>query len=356
MANAQHAQKPAAGFRITTFPKEFERNIWESLDKRFYIIMLSSLAIVYGVIIYIANLEYSEEYLNEQVKKKYLQKFYEAEFVEDIPVQEDQGQGGLGEEPEQKVDERAKRDEGRRAEATGPSAAERRAARRAAARQRGQQRAAMQQAVAGTGVLAELAAGGGGGTGDAVYDALGDAGVGTGVGNLDQVLSGVGGLATASSSARRSQLGARSAGGTGPGSAGIDNLIEGGVGASGSVSIKRQGSFAIKIEKGSVTGKAAKSTARSADAIGRVVNKHKDAIENCYRKEARINPNLQGSVAVQFTIAPDGRVRQVRIVKSTLRNKKVESCITRIIRRWRFQKIDKKEGSASFLQKFVFSK
>lgn len=360
MPNAQNAQKPAAagGFRLTAFPREFEHSILEGLDRRFYIIMLISLAVVYGIVIYLANLEFSAEYLDEQVKLKYLQKFYEAEFVEDIVTDtEEEGIGGIGEEPEDtEVDERAKRDEGRRAEATGPSAAERRAQRRSAARARGQQRAAMQQAVAGTGILAELSAGGGGGTGDAVYDVLGEAGTSGGFGNLDEVLKGVGGLQTASSGSRRSQLGARSSGGgDGTGAAGIDGLIEGGAGGSGSVSITRQGSFAIKIEEGSVTGKAAKSTARSSDAISRVVNKHKDAIENCYRKEARLNPNLKGSVEVQFTISPDGKVGQVRIVNSSLRSKKVESCISRIIRRWRFQKIDRKEGSATFRQKFIFS-
>ncbi len=363
MANASNKSKPAgaAGFKITTFPKEFERNIWEELDRRFYIIILSALAVVYGFVIYLGNKDFPKDLVNEQIKQSYLKKVYEAEFVQE-PVAEAETEGeGAGpvveEEAEEPVDERAQKDVGKREEATGTSAAERRAMRRRAAARRNQQRAAMEQEVAGTGVLGVLSAGGGGGVGEAVTDVFGDeSGTGTGsVGDLDQVLESVGGLQTASSSSRRSQLGARSSGGGDVGSAKIDDLIEGGVGPSGSASIKRQGGFSIKMEEGSVSGKASKSTARSAEAISRVVNRHADAVENCYKREARVNPNLKGSITVQFTILPDGRVSGVRVLESTIRSRRVESCVSRRIRSWRFERIDASEGKATFKQKFVFT-
>jgi TonB family protein len=361
MPNAQNAQRAAAsgGYRITAFPKEFERGLFESLDKRFYTILLTSLAVVYGIVIFLGNLEYSQAEVDAQIKKRYLQKFYETTIGEEEVAQvEEEGAGGIEEkeapeEKEEKIDKRAK-DEGKRVEAVGPSAAERRAMRRQAARQRGQQRRSMEQAVVGTGVLAELTAGGGGGSGQAIADVLGDGG--GSVGNLDEVLGQVGGLQTASSSARRSRLGARSSGGSDKGAMGIDNLIDGsGVGASGSVSIRKKGGFAIKASEGNVSGEASKSSARSANAISRVLNKHLEAINNCYKKELRLNPNLKGSISVNFTIAPNGRVIQVKIKKSTLRSKKVESCVSRVIKRWRFQKIDKKEGNATFSNKFIFN-
>lgn len=352
-----HAPRPAGagGYKIVAFPKQFEKNIWEGIDRRFYTVLLVSFIFVYSIVIYFANTEYSKEYIEDQIKRKYLQKFYEAELVEEHIVEEgeDAGGGAADEGEEEKEDERAKRDEGKRAEATGPSAAERRSMRRQAAAQRGRQRASMDQAVAGTGVLAELSAGGGGGTGDAVFDALGEAGSG-GFGNLDKVLGEVGGLQTASSGSRRSKLGARSGGQT-RGAVGIDDLIEGGIGQSGSVSINRRGSFSIKMEKGSVSGKGSKSAYRSSDAISRIVNKHADAIENCYKKEARINPNLKGSITVQWTIMYNGKVTKARVLKSDLRNKKVEACIVRRIKSWRFKQITKKEGDVSFRQKYIFS-
>ena len=340
-----------------SFPREFERNMWEDLDQRFFIILFSSLAIVYGMIIFMANREYSSEYVEDQIREKYLKKFYEAEFVDEVTEEvAEEGGAGMGEEEEveEKVDERAKKDEGKRAEVKGQSAAERRASARAAAARRGQQRASMEQSIAGQGVFAELAASGGGGSGAAVADVLGDAS-GGGFGNLDDVLSGVGGLQTATSSSRRSQLGARQLGGGASGSAGIDDLIEGGVGQTSSKSIARRGNFSIKFEEGSVSGKASKASSRSAEAIGRVVTQHQDAIENCYKKEARVNPNLKGSISIQFTIQPDGKIAKVRIVESSLQNRKVESCVKRRVSRWRFQPIGAAEGSVTFRQKFIFS-
>ncbi len=358
MPNVQQAQRGAGGFKLTAFPKEFERNVWEELDRRFYIILLSSLAIVYGMIIYLANTEYSQEFVENQIRQKYLKKFYEAEFVTETQpaVEDNTGEGAAAEpEPEKpKEDVRAKRDKGKRAEVKGQSAAERRASARAAAKARSRQRSSMEQSIAGQGVFAELAASGGGGSGAAVADVLGDQEAG-GFGNLDQVLSGVSGLQTATSSSRRSQLGARKMGGGVSGTAGIDDLIEGGVGQTGSKSIARRGNFSIKMGKGSVSGRASKSTSRSTEAIGRVVTQHQDAIENCYRKEARLNPNLKGSIRLQFTIQPNGRVSRVRIVQSTLKNRKVESCVKRRVNSWRFQPINPKEGSVTFRQKFIFS-
>jgi len=356
MPNVQQAQRGTGGFKLVAFPREFERNFWEDLDRRYYIILLSSLAIVYGMIIFMANTEYSSDYIENQIREKYLKKFYEAEFVTEAPVTEaEEGGPGIGEEEkeeEPEKDERAIKDEGKRTEVKGQSAAERRADARAAAKRRGQQRASMEQSIAGQGVFAELSAGGSGGSGAAVADVLGDADAG-GFGNLDNVLSGVGGLQTATSSSKRSQLGARQLGGA-SGTAGIDDLIEGGVGQTSSKSIARRGNFSIKFEKGSVSGKASKTTSRSAEAIGRVVTKHQDAIENCFRKEARLNPNLKGSLSVQFTIKANGKVARARVVKSTLKNRKVESCVKRRVGGWRFQAINPKEGDVTFRQKFVF--
>jgi len=361
MPQSQQAQRSAgtAGFKLVAFPREFEKTIWDSLDRRYYIILLSSLAVVYGWVIYLANSEYNMEELSQQYKQRYVQRFYQAEFVQEpttTTTEEGTGFGETEEETKEPTDQRALADAGRRSEERGASASERMARRRAAAAARGQQRSSMEDAVGGTGLLAELTAGGGGGTGDAVYDVLGEGG-GGGVGDLDQVLGQVGGLQTASSAGQRSQLGARSGGGGGgAGTSGIDELIEGGIGQSGSASISRQGKFSIKREGGGVTGKAAKASGRSADEIGRVVDKHADAIENCYKKEVALNPNLQGSISLQFTIDPDGKVSNVRILDSTLKNKNVESCITRRIQSWRFQAIDAKEGSVTVRQKFIFTK
>lgn len=347
----------AGGFRIVSFPKEFERNLFDGLDVRFYIILVSSLIVVYTSVIVLANIEYSEEDLASALKAKYIQKIYDTTFEE--PVIDDTEEDALaieeeGAGAEEQKDERAQRDEGKRVEASGTSAAERRDQARRSAARRAADRSQMAQQVAGTGILGELSAGGSSGSGDAVYDVLGESGAG-GLGDLDQVLSGVGGLESASSSSRRSVLGERAGGGGRAGRAGIDDLIGSGVGQSGSVSISRNANFAIKGVEGSVSGKGTKSTARSQDAIGRVVGSHADAIENCYKKESRLNPNLKGSVTAQFTISAQGRVTQVRVVDSSMKNRNVETCISRRIRSWRFDRIDAKDGDVTARYKWIFS-
>lgn len=344
----------AGGYRIVSFPKEFERGLFGDLDIRFYVILISSLVLVYTAVIILANVEYTDQEVADMLKQKYIQKIYDAEF--EIPETEEEEalveEEGGGQEEQKQEDTRAKQNV--RQEAAGTSAADRREQARRAAASRAAARSRMEQQVAGTGVLAELSAGGSGGSGDAVYDVLGESG-NSGLGNLDEVLSGVGGLQSASSSNRRSSLGERGGGGNRAGRAGIDDLISGGIGPSGSVSINRDASFAIKGVEGSVSGKGTKSTARSQDAIGRIVLKHSDAIEACYKKESRINPNLKGSLTAQFTITPDGRVAQTRIVESTLRNRNVETCVERRIRAWRFDRIDKSEGNVTARYKWIFS-
>lgn len=347
------------GFRIVSFPKEFEKALLEGLDSRFYLILLSSFILIYTLVIILANTGYSEDKLASVLKEKYIQKVFDTTFeepvVDDVEVETlALDEEGINVDQEETEDIRAQRDQGKREEAAGPSASERRDSARRDAARRASARDAMQQQVAGTGVLGELSAGGGGGSGDAVYDVLGESGSGA-LGDLDQILSGVGGLESASSSLRRSSLGERQGSGGRSGRAGIDDLIGSGVGQSGSVSINRNAKFAIKGVEGSVSGRGTKSSARSQDAIGRVVGKHSDGIENCYKKETRINPNLKGSITAQFTISPAGRVTQVRILKSTLKSKNVEKCISRRIKTWRFDQIDKKDGNVTARYKWIFS-
>ncbi len=130
----------------------------------------------------LGNTEFDDAAAAAAARKSYLKKFYQAEIVEPIEaIEEDETgleMGGEAEE-EPEADARAERDEGRQGEARGPSAKEVAEARRAAAAQRSAARRQMEQQVAGTGVLGVLSAGGGGGSGDAVADVLGDAGGGT---------------------------------------------------------------------------------------------------------------------------------------------------------------------------------
>jgi TonB family protein len=92
-----------------------------------------------------------------------------------------------------------------------------------------------------------------------------------------------------------------------------------------------------------------------SEEIALVITSHNDAIEHCYKIESNINPNLKGEALVAFTISHNGRVKELRMVKSTLRNKKVENCIISRIKGWRFQPLDIKEGDITVTQKYIFN-
>jgi len=340
----------AAAFRLTGFPKEFERNVWEDMDKRYMLIMLASWLFVYGIAVILGAIDYDQAALAAKARQNYLDKFYQAEIVPDIVDTEEDVADGFSDDEGEEEDERAERDRGRTAETRGPSAREIAEQRRAAAAARGAARRQMEQQIAGTGVLGLLSAAGGGGSGDAVVDVLGDAGAGTG--DLGEVLSGVGGLATATSSGQRSRLGSRG-GGRVSGSADVNELLSG-IGGAGSANIGRKGSIKMAMDAASVSGKGSKAAHRSGEELSRVINSHNDAIEYCYKKESKLNPNLKGDVQVEFTIGFNGRVKAVRIVRSSMRSKNVENCITVRVRGWRFKPIDKTEGDVKVRQKYIF--
>lgn len=353
---AEAAKKPAGAgaYRLAGFPKEFERNVWEDLDKRFFLIVFISWFSVYTLAAILGSTEYDAAAHAAKARQNYLEKFYQAEIVEPVETAVDEDDAlemGGEEEAAPQEDARAERDRGKQGEARGPSAQEVAEARRASAAARSAARRQMEQQVSGTGVLGVLSAGGGGGSGDAVADVLGEAGGGTG--DLNAVLSGVGGLATASSAGQRSRLGSRGGGGRVTGGADVNELLSG-VGSSGSANIGRKGSISMALDAARVTGTGSKSANRSSEELSSVINSHNDAVEYCYKREAKLDPNLKGDIQVEFVIAYNGRVKSVRVTSSSLRNKNVENCISGRIRGWRFKPIDRNEGDVTVRQKYIF--
>ena len=232
------------------------------------LIMFASWFFVYGIAVILGSINYDQAAIDARARQNYLDKFYQAEIVPDIiDTDEDEGEGFSEDEGEEEEDVRAERDRGRTAETRGPSAREIAQQRRAAAAARGAARRQMEQQIAGTGVLGVLSAAGGGGSGDAVVDVLGDAGAGTG--DLGDVLSGVGGLATATSSGQRSRLGSRG-GGRVDGSADVNELLSG-IGGAGSANIGRKGSIKMALDDASVSGKGSKAANRGSEELSELL-------------------------------------------------------------------------------------
>ena len=345
------------GYQITVFPPEFERHLLQELDKRFYIILGGALIFVYGIVFSLASIKYDTAKFDEQARQRYLEKFYQAALVtQDVGLEEETTEetGEMTGQAEQQVDARAQRYQGRGGSEAGGggSARELAESRRAAAAARGAARRAMESQIAGTGVLGVLSAGGGG-TGDAIADVLGGAGGGgIGVGNLEDVLSGVGGLATATSAGQRTRVGSVG-GGRATGSADVGELLSG-IGASSSASVGRKGTIQMTLDATRVTGMGTKAANRSGEEISRTINTHNDAVEYCYKREAKLNPNLKGDILVEFVIGYDGRVNAARVTDSSLQNKSIESCIISRVRGWRFKPISQAEGDVTVRQKYIF--
>ena len=338
-----------SGFRLAGFPKEFERNFWESLDKRYYSILLVTFIFMYGMMFILTSRDWrlSEEDL-AKLKAQVRQMVYQTEIITpevepevEVSVLETGGGGeeNLGEEGERRVSESATERLQRQRQG--------RASRAARTRQ-------MEQDVAGSGILAIATAAGGGAGGVEYGDVLkGLAGGAGGVGDVGQIVEGTAGIAAASGSGQRTRV-AKGGGyrGTGEG-IGIDDLIEG-EGVAGGASFGRRGDVTLG-EDVELAGAAAGSGSRDAQSILSIINQNKTSIEYCYQKYLKLNPSLSGEVYLEIIITPEGRVSSVNIIRSTIGDKQLESCITRTVGRWRgFGKIDPSLGTVKTRFKYIF--
>jgi hypothetical protein len=151
--------------------------------------------------------------------------------------------------------------------------------------------------------------GGGGGTGPGTL--FGGGGVGTGVG-----------------------VGGGAGGGRG----------RGGPGAPG----RPRGEARISVE----TGTPRVSGYLSPEQIMRVVRQNQAAIRYCYETELQRQPNLRGRIEVAWRINLQGAVTTSRVGRSTMGNPRVEGCIVRQVRGWRFPQPDGGEVDVNF--PFIF--
>jgi hypothetical protein len=125
-------------------------------------------------------------------------------------------------------------------------------------------------------------------------------------------------------------------GGTGPG--------KGGAGAPG----RERKEVKVSVSQ----GRPKVSGFLSPEQIMRVVRAQQAAIQYCYQNELQKQPNLKGKVTVYWRIGLSGQVETTRIASSSLRNARVEGCMVRQIRRWKFPKPD--GGSVDVNFPFLF--
>jgi len=138
---------------------------------------------------------------------------------------------------------------------------------------------------------------------------------------------------------------------------GIDAMVQG-LGEGKSPGVQRSGGLEVGnneplIEEPSEDGRATGSRDRNAVAV--VVAGHISAIQYCYQRELKRNPNLKGKIVVRFVITPQGTIASVTVIASTLGNPTVESCVVERIKRWDdFGAIDPSKGNTTFRQVYTF--
>jgi hypothetical protein len=181
---------------------------------------------------------------------------------------------------------------------------------------------------AGAGTALKGAGGGGGGAG---------AGVAFGSGTLD----------TGFGAGRGGGYGA-GAGGPGRGGAGGGSGTGNGNGAGGGGAGGSPGEQRVAVGAGASAARGG----LSPEQVRRVVMNHISAVKACYESAAQVNPGLKGGVTVAWQIDPGGTVTSVSVAQTSLGNPRVEGCITRQVKNWKFPSSDSPTTVAGFPFKF----
>jgi TonB family protein len=329
----------------------FRQTDWSFVALQVIIVLIFSAAII--ALGFIPVPEVSEDDI------KALQDRYATMVLKMAPKKEekakDEGSGEKKSEAEAKKDAMEDKAEARVKEQSSKSAAERSADRQASAANRDAARAKAAAQVANVGALAMLTAVGDGSDddgGEQVEDLIGQGGVqsanlGKALSTLDGLKAGGSGTGMGAGRGRRGGSGAAGAGGN------VDDLLSG-IGTASSRSLARKGEIALS-KPDAVQGQAAKAANRDIEAINGVIRQKMGAIQFCFKKELRRDPNLSGKITVKFTVEANGRVSNASVKDSNLKSPSLEQCLLKTVSMLMFKPIAESEGSMTVTYPFVFS-
>jgi hypothetical protein len=85
-----------------------------------------------------------------------------------------------------------------------------------------------------------------------------------------------------------------------------------------------------------LTQEASVASGLDRDQIAAVINKNLGQVRFCYEQGLQADPNLNGRVAVAFTIGGNGAVKVAHIDNSTMNSKAIEDCIVMRLKTWQF--------------------
>jgi TonB family protein len=97
---------------------------------------------------------------------------------------------------------------------------------------------------------------------------------------------------------------------------------------------------------------SAKKPKNTAQIIQGNMSQRGQGLTQCYEKELKKNPKLQGKVTVQFTIEKNGKVSKAKIANSTLKSNAVHACLVTRVKNLTFPK--PKNKAITIAYPFVF--
>jgi TonB family protein len=358
------------GENYAHFPKEYKRNFSETLDKRFLLIWMVTFIVHFSIALYFAinppatSFDRSDiDRIQKQFATLVLEKTIEKTEIEPEPSPvenltsektatyakgQSKDRSGSGSGSESAMVENLSV-----ASSTDYSDIE-------SSFSTGEQKSSREKIskeVSSKGLLGLLTGSGSNAKGEEISDVLGEAAGPQGdldktLGNLEGLKkSGKSSIGTASNQGdgRLTRKGTRSTE-----SGGIDELIAG-KGQVKSTEIQRTGNIVVEEVSEITDERGIKSESRNSDKVSEVINRHNSSIQYCYQRELKQNPDLKGKLAVRFTITPEGKVGDVKVISSTLNSPSIERCVISRIKRWDdFGAIDQSKGEATFRQVYTF--
>lgn len=324
--------------------REIRGSLWHSVDPRFLIIVLLSVAIHVGLAWYLHTRKVEEQ--RQVAIEKMPERF--ARLIIDKPLPKSEPKVRTGEKGERA--KQAEKTEG--AEKTATEQAEKAEVRRARAKKSVAARTRrVEEKVRTVGVLGMLGGKGPTAKGPAIVDVLGSSRKGKErLQDLEKALDGMEGLKRAKDLEVTKRKLVKSKEVAVDHKESIDDLLAS-VTAPAARDLEKQGDFVVKRPE-SIEGAAASSAKRDNAAINKVVAAKKASIKRTYLKHLKRDPGLKGKVTVRYTISAQGTVTKVEVLENTTGSTALAQDIVRQVRFWRFEAIP--EGDVTVTYPFVF--
>jgi hypothetical protein len=91
-----------------------------------------------------------------------------------------------------------------------------------------------------------------------------------------------------------------------------------------------------------------KAVGLSKAEVSGVVRAHMASVKWCFERALTKNATLNGTVVMNWSVEPDGRVSEAIVASSTLNDSDVERCIVRQVAHWTFPKSSRRTPVAAF--------